>query len=265
MSPFPGMDPFLEVSSLFPDVHRLMIAGLFRELAEKLPPRYYASSETRVWIEPAGRSVLPDVHVVRGRDVGGVDVSSRETEYGGVVLEIPVEEIEYREPLIEIHDLEQGDRLVTVIEVLSPANKASGSFGRSQYLQKRQELALTGAHIVEIDLLRGGAATTAVPPDILRDQSPEMSYHIRVGRSDRPGKRYVYPVRLKDSLPVIEIPLSGDDPPVAVDLQAVFREGYRLARFGSRVDYRGAVPGPPLSKSDEQFVEECLSKRTEGG
>jgi hypothetical protein len=54
-------------------------------------------------------------------------------------------------------------RLVTAIEVLSPTNKAQGEHGRDLYIRKQQEILGGKVHLVEIDLLRGGQHTTAVP------------------------------------------------------------------------------------------------------
>lgn len=47
-------------------------------------------------------------------------------------------------------------KLVTVIEVLSPANKRPGP-DRDQYVVKRQQLLGSLAQLLEIDLLQGGA------------------------------------------------------------------------------------------------------------
>ena len=53
------------------------------------------------------------------------------------VLEIPAEPV--TEGLIEIREPGSNDRVITVIEVLSPANKEPGE-GRRQYRRKQREL-----------------------------------------------------------------------------------------------------------------------------
>ena len=63
-SPIPGMDPFLEDPAVFPDLHDNLIAEL-NAINAQLPPPYYASSASRVWIEPSQRRVEPDVNVLR--------------------------------------------------------------------------------------------------------------------------------------------------------------------------------------------------------
>ena len=48
-----------------------------------------------------------------------------------------------------------NEETVTVIELLSPTNKSSRD-GRAEYLAKRNLLLRGRAHLVELDLLRGG-------------------------------------------------------------------------------------------------------------
>ncbi|GAF93704.1 unnamed protein product, partial [marine sediment metagenome] len=54
---------------------------------------------------------------------------------------------------IEIIDAGSGNRVITVIEFLSPSNKAPGE-GQYLYLQKRWEAKAAGVSLVEIDLTR---------------------------------------------------------------------------------------------------------------
>ena len=46
-SPFPGMDPYLERASLWPNVHNSLIIALRDDLASRLRPRYYVAVEER--------------------------------------------------------------------------------------------------------------------------------------------------------------------------------------------------------------------------
>jgi len=59
-----------------------------------------------------------------------------------------------RQPYLTIRRRDELD-VTTVIELLSSWNKASG-LGQEEYLNKRMNIFRTPAHIVEIDLLRGG-------------------------------------------------------------------------------------------------------------
>src|SRR6202011_1559181 len=110
---------------------------------------------------------------------------------------LPLQDIE-RVPFLEVRD-RQGRELVAVIELLSPSNKRPGE-DREQYLAKRRELLRSPAHLVEIDLLRGG------PPMPLEDR-PVCDYSVLVSRAERRPVAAFWPLRLRDRLPVIPIPL----------------------------------------------------------
>lgn len=51
-SPFPGMDPYLEDPSLWPDFHQRLASEIGRQLTPLLRPRYFAALEPRVIYEP---------------------------------------------------------------------------------------------------------------------------------------------------------------------------------------------------------------------
>ena len=50
-SPFPGMDPYIESSRLWPDFHHNFITAIQAALNACLPQRYAAASEVHIWIE----------------------------------------------------------------------------------------------------------------------------------------------------------------------------------------------------------------------
>src|SRR5271156_6367448 len=66
-SPFPGMDPYLEKPSLWPDVHIELITAIRARLNSQLDSRYFAQIQERVYIsteDDPGRMMLsPDVQV----------------------------------------------------------------------------------------------------------------------------------------------------------------------------------------------------------
>ena len=49
-SPFPGMDPYLEEPSLWPDVHHGLISEMQAVLNRQLRPQYHVRVEERVYI-----------------------------------------------------------------------------------------------------------------------------------------------------------------------------------------------------------------------
>jgi hypothetical protein len=244
-SPFPGMDPYLEHPSVFPGLLNRLIAVLSEALQAALPAPYYAEIGERVWVEVSQRFIEPDAGVFhRGPGDAGVAVA-RPGRTRPVVVTVPHDE--RREPRVEILvPGGEGERLVTAIEVLSPSNKSPGERGRELYLRKQREVLDSPAHLVEIDLIRGGTHTTAVPLDRLSEQVGPFDYHVSVHRAERFEDFFVYPVRLDERLPEVDIPLLPGDPDVPVDLQAIFARAYDTGPYRRRVRYAETAPVPPL-------------------
>lgn len=48
-SPFPGMNPYLERSDLWPDVHNRLITIMANNLAPQVRPQYYVAIEERIY------------------------------------------------------------------------------------------------------------------------------------------------------------------------------------------------------------------------
>jgi hypothetical protein len=250
------MDPYLEHPAVFPGLHNRFIAVLSEFLQAELPAPYYAEIGERVWVEVSQRFIEPDTSVIRretGREEAERSVATAETRNRPVVVTVPHDE--RREPFVEILAPSNGsERLVTAIELLSPSNKAAGERGRELYLRKQREVLESPAHLVEIDLLRGGVHTTAVPLDRLLAQVGPFDYHISVHRSDRFEDFLVYPVRLDERLPEIAIPLLGADPDVPMDLQAVFERAYDTGPYRRRIRYAESAPVPPLRPDQDLWV-----------
>jgi hypothetical protein len=171
-SPFPGMDPYLEDPEIFPDFHDSLITYLRENLQANLPASYFATIGRRIWIEVSRRSIGPDLevrHAIRpstrtNKPAGAVAVANLPIAHPVVVK---VAHDEFREPFIEIYTRgDEGKRLVASIEVLSLSNKTPGAHGRDLYQRKQKEILASQVHLVEIDLLRGGEHTTAVPLEL---------------------------------------------------------------------------------------------------
>ncbi len=180
--PFPGMNPYLERRSLWPDVHLELIRAIRFAITRSVPPRYYVSAEERTYIasfDPDSFVGRPDVAVIG--PPRSVAVQTRAVAMNGspVTVLLPVTE-EVLERFLEIRDVDTH-RVITVLEVLSPANKISPE-GRRQYEEKRQQVLSTSTSLVEIELLRLGEPLPA------RHQ-PESHYRILVSRSwERPPR-----------------------------------------------------------------------------
>lgn len=264
-APFPGMDPFLEHPDVFPDLHDTMITFIKVTLQEKLPRPYFASLASRVWVEVSRRFVQPDVKVMRprggrrGRRPKGTVAVAEHAEPAPVVVTVPQEE--YREPRVEIYARnDRGKRLVTALEILSTANKTPGEQGRALYLQKQRELLESKTNLVEIDLLRGGQHTTAVPRALATAQAGDFDYHVCVHRFDRPCDYLLYAMVLADLLPRIAVPLLPEDPPVTIDLQGIFTQCYDAGEY-PLVDYTHAALQPPLPAAQAAWVRKVLQAK----
>jgi len=260
-SPFPGMDPYLEHPAVFPGLHNRLIAHLSETLQAALPAPYFAEIGERVWVEVSQRFIEPDASVFRGGPETGGAVAALRARGRPVVVTVPHDE--RREPRVEIRTAggDGGERLVTAIEVLSPSNKTPGERGRDFYLRKQRELLDSPAHLVEIDLLRGGRHTTAVPLDRLSAIVGPFDYHVSIHRSDRFEEFLVYPIRLTEPLPEIAVPLLTGDPEVPIDLQAGFNRAYDTGPYRRRIRYRETEPIPPLGADLQEWAEGVLRGR----
>ncbi len=262
-SPFPGMDPFLEQPDIFPDFHDRFITYLSDAIQEHLPPPYIAVIGRRAWIEVSERFIGPDVQVIQRPGIavdpgngGGLAVATL-PRTRPIVIRVPHDE--RCEPLVEICVGRGSDRrLVTSIEVLSPTNKTPGQHGRDLYLRKQREILKGKVHLVEIDLLRAGEHTTAVPRRRLLKAVGAWDYHISIHHFDNLEDYFVYPIGLSEPLPEIAIPLLPGDPAVPLDLQAVFHRTYDAGPYQREINYRQDAPVPSFTPAQEAWVRELL-------
>jgi hypothetical protein len=243
-SPFPGMDPYLEHPEIFPDFQDSAITYLREALQASLPAPYFAALGRRVWIEVSRRSVGPDVQIQRSRT--GIPSSRPVVAVAAAVamqriarpVAVKVAHDEFREPFVEIFTRgAEGKRLVTSIEVLSLSNNTPGEQGRELYLRKQKEILASKAHLVEIDLLRAGEHVSAVPLENATEVCGDFDYHASIRCFDVPETFFVYPIRLEEPLPPIDVPLLPGDPPVTLDLQAVFNRCYDAGPYSREVPY----------------------------
>lgn len=257
-SPFPGMDPWLEAPGRWPDVHHRLISVAGDLLTEMLRPRYYARIEERIYIsdetDPGRRVIAPDIAIMQ-RQNSPPARSAPGASAAVLSVAEPVEattwiEEQIREPRIEI--IERGQRVVaTVIEVISPANKVPHSRGRESYARKRREVMNSTSHFIEIDLLRGGEAFGPV------EELPRHDYRVHLSRANRRPRGMIWPIRLEQRLPIIPVPLLGDDPDAALDLQAVLATAYDRAAYDLEIDYHQPA-NPPLSPEQAEWAARLI-------
>src|SRR5439155_25358177 len=118
---FPGMDPYLEDPQIWPGVHAALIVYIRDQLQPALRPRYIAAIEERVFVEGPDREIVPDVWLKRSRSNHGGRAVAQANGDAPVLVRVPA--LEVHESYVAILDRQTGQRVVTVIEVVSPTNK----------------------------------------------------------------------------------------------------------------------------------------------
>jgi hypothetical protein len=145
-------------------------------------------------------------------------------------------------------------RLITVVELLSPRNKLE-SADWNRYVAKRQGFISAGVNVVEIDLVRQGRSVLAgVIQQGLRQAG--ACYAVCVFRASKPAEREVYPIRLRDRLPAIRVPLRSTDADVVLDLQPLVDQCHERGR-DHRLDYHLDLH-PPLAPEEAVWVDHLL-------
>jgi hypothetical protein len=251
LSPFPGMDPYLEAPTIWPDVHTSLMTIVGEQLIPLLVPKYLAELETHVVIgrfDDDLQVVLPDVSVTNP------DVSAEGSSAVAVAAPAPVQvrvplDVPTRLVSVYIRQRETA-RLVAVIELLSPVNKRRGK-GREEYLEKRRTFLTSPVHLIEIDLLR------SYPRMPFDDPLPRAHYMVMVCKAGERPLSSVWPISVRQPLPTIPIPLLPPDPPVPLNLAQALRNAYERARYDLRVDYH-KPPVPPLSPTDAAWAAALL-------
>lgn len=243
-TPFPGMDPYLERTELWPDVHNSLITALRDYLAPRVRPRYYVSIEQRTYKrEVTGLAFTgrPDVAVVAEPQVAYQIAPRAEPPPASVVtVRLPVPDI-LRETYLQVKT--SDGEVITCLEILSPANKLPGR-GRSMYEHKRQWVLESRTHLVEIDLLRGGL------PMAMSGNGHRSHYYILVSREERRPNADLLPFSVRHCIPDFTLPLQGRAEGVIVPLNALLHDVYDRAGYDLRLDYR-TDPEPPL---DEEYA-----------
>ena len=249
-SPFPGMNPYLEQADVWQDFHQSFIPLLREVLMEQVRPNYFVKVEEYLFI-----------HELPGEDrwlLGRGDVSitpapvrealaSTRTRIAPARGRLPIPVDIERHSYLAVRD-RRNRELITVLELLSPANKNPGS-DRAQYLAKRRQLIHSPVHLVEIDLLRGG-------PRLPVEELPDCDYYALTSRAEERPDVELWPIRLRDRLPEIAIPLRASDPDATVDLQSVLHRAYDAAGYEVFI-YTGA-PEPPLRPEDAEWARQFV-------
>jgi hypothetical protein len=255
-SPFPGMDPYLEAH--WRDVHARLILYACDQLETQLPANLIARVEERVVVEPEdgdGRDIYPDVRVVEHERP---EEGFSNLQVGVAISEPVVVHFETEtatETFLQILETHPKQRLITVLEILSPTNKIPGE-GQNQYRQKQIELRQASVSLVEIDLLRTGKRVLSLPAARV-PRKVRATYQMCVRRGWKPHDYEIYAASLRQRLPLMRVPLREKDEDARLDLQALVDLAYRKGRYYSTLDYH-QPPEPPLDDVDRAWARSLL-------
>jgi hypothetical protein len=251
-SPFPGMDPYLEQPAIWSDLHLTLIVAMRAELNLHLPKGYLAAADRHVWIEDEEEEshgiVGPDVFVVDAPTLAGGRTVHATTAVIPRTVTLRLRQRKGK-PFLKIMDA-QDRRVVTVLEMLNPSNKAPGS-DRNAYLAKREEYLAANVNLVEINLLRSGK----VPP-LEKPRVSKGVYYYLVCRADEMPKGQLWTFGVREPLRPLPIPLRGEEA-TTLNLRACLDRAYDEARYDEEIDY-ARPPTPKLSAEDALWAEERM-------
>ena len=259
LSPFPGMDPYLESQDFWLDFHMRFMTYLCGAIGDRLPDNYDARLEEQIYLVESGEErfahLQPDHTVSR---FGPSDGPPPETAEAGATLE----------PLIMLHPAyeqiwdsriqvvhRRGRGLVTLLELLSPTNKKGD--GYHQYRAKRNEIFCEkNVHLVELDFLVGGKRLPMHAP------LPAGDYYALVSRENQRPRAEVYAWTLRQPLPAIPIPLKQPDPDIWINLGEIFKTVYERGHYTRSIDYNAPLT-VPLPSDELAWAEEIARSRSQ--
>lgn len=246
-SPFPGMDPYLEAPRLWWGMQHQLLSGIVDYLQPQLLPDYVTLLEERVLLGPLDERFLDGPIVEEGRlRVGAWENASASSYSQPECIHVPG--LLYRHRSIEIRRRHDGE-LVSIIEIICPWDKIGR--GRQEYRAMQEGYLRREINLVEIDLLREGEHTIALPANRLGPSDYRIS--VLPGGSCR---FRVYRFAIRDRLPIIAVPLRDEDPDVALDLQRVLQLVYAEGPY-SNLDY-SVGPDPPLSPENTEWARDRI-------
>jgi hypothetical protein len=250
------MDPYLE-GEMWQEFHERLANQISVQLMPRVAPKYVALLAKRyvldrslgIYDAPSKQPIYPDVHVVKpGRSTSRTPTGEPALALTEPAAELPnIEEVP--QVAVEIRDVAQR-RLVTLIEILSPANKYGE--GSREYEDRRLELLKTKTHILEIDLVRGGRRIQ------LAGELPPGHYYVYLSRVQRRPNTQVWAVNLRDRLPTVPVPLAEPDPDVVLNVQEAVEACFQLVGYERLLDYSSPPPPPRMTAEDSAWIEQVL-------
>jgi hypothetical protein len=217
------MDPYLEEEKRWPAFQPIVVHALYQMLLPGLMDRYRAR-------------------------VGERTYCSEQALFTSIIRE------EHKEAFVEVRQRSDG-RLITLLEVVSPANKVTAE-GRRHYTERRDEVRKQSANIVEIDLVLQGQSLIEYAKDAA---PPTWDYGVVVTRWTHPDRYEIYSATLPKRLPRFRVPLASDDRDTVLDLQAAVTRAFDQGDFAKQIDYT-RDPATRLSDENRKWLGQRLKE-----
>ncbi|MDJ0580258.1 DUF4058 family protein [Crocosphaera sp.] len=259
-SPFPGMNPYLELPQFWSQVHNRLIVEIADVMNPILRPKYRMELEQRVYTQndnddSLGLVGIPD-NVVFSPSSNPSETSSNVAiappKVEPLTVSIPQPKT-VKEWYLQVKNVETKE-VVTVIEILSPKNKKVGE-GRNKYLKKREQVLMSLTHLIEIDLLRKGEI---MPMNI--DQKIQSDYRIIISRSDRRPQAELYAFNLVQEIPSIPLPLKPEDQQPLIPLQDLLHSIYEKGSYDLAINYQKQTL-EDLSENEQLWINNLLQEQ----
>jgi hypothetical protein len=231
------MDPYLEGSEWM-SFHSEFCVEIARQLRPFLRPKYTAMTMKYYIMDTPDELAISAYTGSRSgiyADVGVAEVSPAPVAQGAetAIMEPTIEMATVMpqatpQLAIEIRDIEER-KLVTLIELLSPANKRGQ--GYDEYIAKRQRILLSTTHLLEIDLLRRGKRLP------MRRALPPAPYFVFLSRYEKRPLTDIWQIELDQPLPTVPVPLLPNDADVPLNLQQAFTQVYDAVGYDLIFNY----------------------------
>lgn len=198
--------------------HSLHIADLVRDLDAQLPPGYGVSAEESLqyaqpetYVRPL--RIQPDAAVYQSQETkpGQATQTAQATTPYRVGIAQDIVPLKRSLTAAEVYKFadEPDMRLVTRIELLSPANLPGGSY-HERYLQRRGETVRNGVHLVEIDYLHQYQPVMPEARSYADGEADAYPFVIAVTHAlptPETAKTHYYGAHVDEPLPRILLPL----------------------------------------------------------
>jgi Protein of unknown function (DUF4058) len=260
-SPFPGMDPYLEDTEIWPGFHAKLAVEIQRRLNGSIGPRYYADVEVQstmqgVEIETdSGPTIRPDVSVFEPLDTPS---RAAQTQSNSVIADMPtlIRPISssVRQYRVRVF-LTRTSEVVAIIEILSPVNKRPNTTGLTQYRIKRDQILASRVHLIELDLLRIGER----PGLEVQEEPIDADYVVVVNRADVSRLSSIWLIAIGERLPNIPVPLLPPDDDFVLDLNASIQQVYADSGYAWRINYKSPMPYPPTRHAIVPIVQQLIA------